>query len=498
MSKLVSIQWSHAKLRVVGANPHGNGIKVNRAFEFEIPADQKEKELAHTIANALKKNGIGRCEAVVVVDRECVEMRQFDVPAVPKEELPDLVRFQAANQFTSFNDSWALDYVPVKFNHSQEATSVLACALSPQLMEQIRECLDVAGIKIKSMTVRGFSAVALTAGSAFDGNQLVIQQVGDEVDVVSLQGSDLVMMRTFKLPNPDHEPIDKKIKQEFQRTLAVCSNQHHQGEFKRACIIGNESDSSDLADNLPIEESKIEYFDAGAIGSMSSALLQTIQQPGAFGPAIGSLIGRAKKQKPVIDLINPRKRPKVVKKDNRLKVYGGIAAVVTLSCLVGAYWFLSSMESKIKKLTKQKDTMVQANASYDQIVGEVEVINKWKRADVDWLDVLVNVSDHLPLPDDAIIDNFEGDLKTTSERMLLNLSGRISSSDLDTKIEKELRKKFLVSPVRMEPAPKDKLFSRKMQKELSLKLDEVEIVEDEIEEADASDEKDDDSKNKAE
>ena len=499
MSKLVSIQWSHAKLRVVAANPVSGGVKVNRAFDFEIPADQKEKELAQTIANALKKNGIGRCDAVIVVDRECVEMRQFDVPAVPKDELPDLVRFQASSQFTSFNESWALDYVPVKFNHAREATSVLACALSPQLLEQVRESLEVAGIKIRSVTVRGFSAVALTDANRFDGNQLVVQQVSDEVDVVSLQGPELVMMRTFKLPNPDHESIDKKIKQEMQRTLAVCSSQHQQSEFKRVCVIGNPENNATLVENLPVESSKIEYFDVAKLGGMSSALLQTITDSSQYGPAVGSLIQRSKKQKPVVDLVNPRKRPKVVKKDNRLKIYGAIAAAAILLCLVGTYWFLSSMESKIEKLAKEKDKLVTKNQSYDQVVGEVEVINKWKRADVDWLAVISDVSTQLPLPDDAIVDNFSAQLKPTAERSVMNLTGRISNSDLDTKIEKDLRKKFLVSPVGTDPLTKDPLFSRKIKKELSLRLgaDDVEIIEDEEEEV-KDGKKESDSKNDAE
>ena len=140
------------------------------------------------------------------------------------------------------------------------------------------------------------------------------------------------------------------------------------------------------------------------------------------------------------------------------------------------------MENQIEELSKERKKLVEKNSSYDQVVGEVKLINKWKRADIGWLDVLTDVSNQLPLPDDVIIDGFDAKLQSTAERSVISISGRISNSDLDTKIEKQLREKFLVSPLGTEPLAKDELFSRKMKKELALRLDNVEIVEDPIEE----------------
>ena len=146
MPRIVAIEWDASEARVVVGRTRGKDAVLDDAFSVELaPRDPGQTfadvNVGERVAAALRDRNVGKAETLVAVGRASIELRQLALPRVPAEELPDLVRFQALQQFTKINEEWALDFVPLD-SGTEEGLSVLAAAISPEMVQQIREtCL---------------------------------------------------------------------------------------------------------------------------------------------------------------------------------------------------------------------------------------------------------------------------------------------------------------------------------------------------------------------
>ena len=105
---IIAFEFDDSTLRaVVGQRP-------NRQFRvtgtFEIPIDGDTESTGQKLKEELQNQGINKADATVVLSRWQSEIREITVPPVPDDELPDLVRFQAKNEFSSLTEEWPLDY----------------------------------------------------------------------------------------------------------------------------------------------------------------------------------------------------------------------------------------------------------------------------------------------------------------------------------------------------------------------------------------------------
>jgi len=438
MSKEIAIQWSHKRLHVVSGNVQSSSVKIDRAFTIELPAEKTtEQAVAKEVASALKSNGIGRNDVTVVLGRECVEMRQFDVPPVPKDELPELVRMQAGTHFTAFSEDWSLDYVPVKHDQDGMPTTVVAAAVSPQLMKQIKECVEGAGLKIRHITLRGFSSLELANSVDASGCRILTQRTGEELDFTVVNGKDIVLTRTVKMHDSySDDELAKRVSQEFKRTTASAAHQLGNSNIDHIIVIGNEGDSRVIFEQLKeVSIADVSYADPAAIGSWSDALVTSVDgQTSQFGSVVGALLGKSKGQKHVVDILNPRSRPKAESKFRKLYFYGGLAAALAI-CAFGVTWFLlNQQEKRISSLGKDLRKALEQTESYPQKLGKVEEIDHWKKADTNWLDELDTISQSSMYPDDMILDVFTGKYVTTKDKVDMVLDGRVLDRDVQEKL----------------------------------------------------------------
>ena len=51
------------------------------------------------LAEALQRRGLAKAEAIVLIGRAAVELKQLQLPPAPDDELPDMVRFLAQREF---------------------------------------------------------------------------------------------------------------------------------------------------------------------------------------------------------------------------------------------------------------------------------------------------------------------------------------------------------------------------------------------------------------
>ena len=491
MAREIAIQWSHRGLNVIVAAPDASaqsGLKVSNAFWVDLPAEKEsEKDVAAEVAAALKRNGIGRCDVTLVLDRDCVEVRKFDVPPVPADELPDLVRMQAPTLFTAFNEDWSLDYVPVKHNSDGIPVSVIAVAVSPQLLEQVKSSLEGAGLKLKSITVRGLAILELAAASGLNtGRRLVLYRADDDLDFTVANGKDLVLSRSVKLPTGyDQAEVAKRVVQEFKRTQGALGQITENFKLDHLAIVGNAADFQNLGEALkqwfandPV------HMDPSRAGGWSDGMISSVGEnrvPG-FAPAMGAVAAKLAGRKLAVDVLNPRSRPKT--KGNRQKLYlmAGLAAAIVL-CAFGTAWVvLDGQQKQISSLQQELQQLKEVTDGSDQLVGPVELIDSWKKADINWLNQLATLSEKAPLPDDLTISLFAASYLENKDEISINARGMISDQGMHSEFRTDLLEKYEVDSKQLDVLAEasklrigDELFyTRKFDEVLTIPLEDIE------------------------
>ena len=434
-------------MNVVTARPESSataGLEVQSAFWIEFPAEKgSDEEIGQVVSSALKKNGIGRTDVLVVLDRDCVEVRKFAVPPVPADELPELVRMQAPTLFTAFTDEWSLDFVPVASNAQGLPTDVMAVAVSPQLLRQVKSSLEAAGLKIRSITLRTPATLDLVAACGVQtGRRLVAHRSGDDLDFVIANGKDLVLARSVKLPHCDEPDAERsKILQEFKRTLASLTQARPDFTIETLAVVDHPENCRALTEMLqPFARQDVRILDPIEVGRWPEAVVQSVgvNRVSSYAPAMGALAARMAGRRQIIDILNPRSRPKNKSKLGKVYLWAGLAAAVVFCALFVAWVVLDGQKKQIASLQTELNQLKQTTKDSDQVLGPVELIDDWKRADRNWLDELVQVSDRSLLPDDLSFGMFGGSYLENKQQVVLNTRGLLTDPEVQQKFRNGL------------------------------------------------------------
>jgi hypothetical protein len=429
MSRLLAIEWDAREARVAVATCRGKEAVIEQAFAIDLQpreggSSPTETNVGQRLRDALAERGIGKAETLVALGRANIELRVLSVPAAPDEEMPDLVRFQAMRQFASIGEDWPLDFVPLE-GGAEGTQSVLAAAVAPELVKQIRGTCEAAGLEPLRLVLRPFAAAALLRRRARDDRcRLMVDLLTDEADLTVLADGKVAFMRTVRLAS--HEPAEawRALLGEMRRTIAAAHQQLGNRRVEVVTICGDSSEHGELkiavAAQLGLE---IEYFDpfsglpgkqvplgdlmplslSGAI-SLTPHLLNILpEHPGRFAPLLGMLAVEAAGTAHAIDFLHPRRRPAAPSRKGRYTTVGlsvGGALAAALVVIVGWLWSLDGRIDSLKKTSRNMDVDVKAA---QKVRANAERVDEFVAGDVLWLEELRRLSTKLPPPEDAAV-----------------------------------------------------------------------------------------------
>ena len=417
---LVAIEFEEGQLPVAVAQKSGQRFRINNVFVLDVAGDD-DVAAGESLKNKLSELGESKSDAIAIVSRSLAEIRVLTVPPAPDNELPDMIRFQARNEFASLNDQWKLDYITL--THDPEAPrKVLAAAVSPQLEERIRTVCQNAGLKLKRIVLRPFATLDLMrpeiikAKLASGNLALIVDQNIDSTDLSVVQNGKILSTRTVRLPrtqSPDQR--SKLLITEVRRTLASHKMTSGGGDsIEHVFVSGEEARhrhlKGDLENKLKMTVSFVDPF----------SLVETSKRPehdgdndlSRFASLLGALKLEASGEAPELDFANVRKT-EVKKTDlSKLYFYGALAAVIALFGLFFAWYILTSQATELETERANLVEAIKINSgdgrfpSVDQKLNEVRLIDQWKMDDVNWLTELSDFSSRYLLPDDVIADSF--------------------------------------------------------------------------------------------
>jgi len=471
MANLIALEINDEDILVVSARTSGKRVQFTKVFEVPLPADTTESAMADLLKKALANEGVPRGDAVVVLGRQKIEMREISVPPAPENELPDMVRFQARSDFSAFNEGWSLDYVPFKCQLDQPQR-VLAGAVSPLLMERSKGLVEEAGLKLSKMVLRPYSTIELVRSSLADDCPRVIIDPNDEqIDLTLVIGSELMATRTVRT-SKDYESAEvaQNLAGQIRRTLASTANLLEGQPVAEFLVIGAEDRlphmKKMLADNF---EQGFSFTDPYQSLPGISAVAQDLPpHPERFAALLGALVREASGHDHTIDFIHPRQP--VISRDNRSRVYlfGGLAAAMLICMVAVGWWLLSSQDARIAELNNTLRDIKKTNEGdrnqpgVEQITGEVNLIDEWQTKNINWLDELYEFSQRFETPDDAIVDSMT--LSANEKNVGLSLKGRVGSIGVGSVLKTNLTARpYVVRAGRTVEEPDDKDYPIKLE-----------------------------------
>jgi hypothetical protein len=187
-----------------------------------------------------------------------------------------------------------------------------------------------------------------------------------------------------------------------------------------------------LEDQLGISVSVLDPFD-----QLIGGLEQSTCDRSRFANLIG--IACAWNHGPIeIDLLHPRRGPQ---KPNPWHKVGFWSAIAAASLGLFGYVAWDDYRQRTDELEEQRDRLRQVSKEMTRALEKqdaVDVIERWRANDVNWLDELRDLSEHLPSAEQVLVKGLSG--KTDAQgRGVLEFSVQVENAEVKAEIDRALR-----------------------------------------------------------
>ena len=442
MSQYLALEWDTKEARVAVARTRGRDVTIEHAFTIEL-GDHDSVSAGEKIAAALHQRSIGRVETLVAVGRTSIELRQLSLPPSPPDEMPELVRFQALRQFTTIGEDWPLDFVPLD-TESAESASVLAAAISPDLVSQIRNTCQGAELIPKRLVLRPFAAASLLRRHDRDVAQpcrLMVDLLTEEADLTVLDDKHVLLMRTVRLPSSDDvETQGRSLLGEIRRTIAAASNQLHGRRVERVILCGEGSDQEAIKSLVEQELSlAVELFNPFDDLVLRDDLdLNRPQHAGRFAPLLGMLLDEAAGATHLIDFLHPRKKPEPVNTRRRNLLIAAAVATTAMAAAMLVMFQLDALDTEAGQLRSQINTMKSKVAAAEKQRANTAAVQAFVDNDFNWLEELKILSQQSLPAEDMIVSQLAASTRLGGGGEII-VDGYVRKSEQIQEVQKRLR-----------------------------------------------------------
>jgi len=427
---------------------------IEQVFAFPLlpPAEpgQPEPDIAQQIADALKKRGIEQIDTLVAVGRGSVELRQLQLPAVPDDELPQIVRFQSMMKFNELNERWLLDFMPLDDAEGKDSRNVLAAAIAPDLVQGIEAVCRRGNLKMQHLVLRSCAAASLVARAQPDQRgqvQLLVEMFADQADLTAAVDGKVLFPRTIRWNS--NVPHMESLLGGIRLTKAAMQNQFDDCRVARIVLCGSGATDAALARRIEQEtETPTVLLDPLAGLELGAPLRESpLESPGRHAAVLGMLLAECESTGHAIDFLHPR-QPAPPSTPHRRRTLLAVAAVLLVVAYLAyariAYWQLESEVTQLESDCAAADALLVVGGKK---TAQAKEIAKWADNEVVCLDQFQSLSENFPAAEKAAL----GRLALTSlsasaggeARAKMHMEGWARDNETVTALEQGLRARGL-------------------------------------------------------
>lgn len=394
MPEILALDREPHRICGVLADVGTGSVRVRNTFAFDIPELlQDSPDLGTWLRDELRNARISAKQAVVCVPREDVVVRHLDLPPVPDDELPQIVRFQAAAKSTVSLDQLALDYLPLPAREGLPGREVLVSTVDQQRLRRLKSLGQDAGVEVQAVGVSSVCAAALVSAAEQQiahqpGDvSIIICRHGDRVEISLAGERHLYSTHSTQVTPGESTQSTNAILAEISRSIVALQKRLSNMRVMRCWLIGSKGEDESVGDavrqrfNCDVRE--LDPFSGSGIDLACEA---PTEARGAFAGPVGLLLARETAGADIVDFLSPRRPPEKVDYSKQKKI--GALALVAL-VLVGVFgfrhWQLGVLQDELDARNGTLAQKKQNNKQLEPKVADAGEVEEWYAKRVDWL-----------------------------------------------------------------------------------------------------------------
>lgn len=409
MQRLLAIDCDEQELCFVIATTAGDRVTLESAEAVTLPraadgSPLSRDEIGKLLQGALSKYKRTGAKVLVGVDRSSVELFELTLPPASDAELPELVINQVT-QSSGTSDGAVIDFVPSSLDASLPR-QVTAAALSSQEFERISAICSAASVSPDRMLMRSYETASLFLKQhpQASGNSLLVNLIGDKVDLIVVDPHRPLFFRSVRLPGDlTSESAETRLIDEIRRTrLIVPPDGTAARSIENVYLLGTTAEYSRVREAVSSDgTTAVELYDP-----LSGFVLGKDWKPvtsGRLVPLLGMLVSEAKGGTHAIDFLHPRRPPQT---QNPLRRYAVLAMIL---CLLagGAGYYLwdqtATADAENKRLAEELSDLEKLVKKTAEKKKVIETIDDWNTNSIVWLDELRDLSARFPSGQDFVL-----------------------------------------------------------------------------------------------
>ncbi len=393
MPKLLALEWDQRHLGAVEADVGRNGPRIGRALRWQWPSQldplDSPEEAGLLLQQQLQQHGFRAREALVALGRNEVVVRRLQLPAVPDEELPAVVRLQAEMKVSTAIDSLLLDFLPLPAQGEENQREVLLVEAPREKVEAIQAVLSQAGLEVAQVSITPVALAELLLrtlarqGTEPKQAELLIWPAQGRFEISVVQERHLIFSHCVPTA---HEPAEEDILAEIQRTLGAVLRSDPQLAIAQARLVAGPGEHEALRALVP-QRLGYELQELDPLQAVRWRV--SAEQTGShatWAGAVGMLWAAGEMLSPPLDLLHPRREPAPRNTRRQRLLAAGAAAALLLGGVYGwVQYQAGGLEQQIQ-LAQQDINQLEQNLKQSQHVPRhAQAVGQWTGTRVDWL-----------------------------------------------------------------------------------------------------------------
>ncbi|MAI73877.1 MAG: hypothetical protein CMM01_23670 [Rhodopirellula sp.] len=436
MVKKLAIDWDASELRLVAAQCSGSNVKVTDARVIPI-----EDDVLQTLKAALDGQGMENTETLIAIGRGQAELRELQLPPVPEEELPDMVRFQASKSFATAGENAVVDYLITSRNET--GVEMIAAALGAEELSGLRRICESGNLVAKRISIRPLSAAALylLKQERSSANDIVlIDLLSDEAEIVVARKGRVIFVRTVRMPSVE-EARGRALAGELKRSLVACGSS---GTLERVVLWGRAAvHSQDVEMLVEATDSKVEVLDPFSLVDVGRNTKGNMpEHVGRLAPLVGLLVADEAGPDRLLDFLNPRKRVEVVESPYRKYLIAAVPVAVAALVAFFIYRQLGALDVQIEGLKMVNNDKQKGVKAADVSIARTELVDKYLDGDVNWLNEIRRLAAKVPESDKLIVRSVSGVSDSRNGGGTLTVEGAVTKPAVIEVFEGAIRDEF--------------------------------------------------------
>ena len=315
MADYLAINWEKTGLSGVAAHVSSTAVSVKCSFHINWPEQLNPAKDPVSAGSWLKNEfvrlNISSKNVLISFPRHESTIRLLDIPDVPLEEIPEIVRFQAATKSSVPLAQLLLDFLLLPAREGKPTRDVLVASIVKDLHNQAVKTFQSMGMDVVSTGISAISAaewIAHVTTGNMDAPTLIVNQIDCYLEMSLISNRQILFTNSTSITSEDRNATEQAMITEINRFLLAHSSQLSGQNMEQVFLVGEQQSQQDIAAKLGERfQCVVEVLDPLLNVKSAAGDFAVLEYPGVLAGPMGMLYSHAQQKLEAVDFLNPHK-----------------------------------------------------------------------------------------------------------------------------------------------------------------------------------------------